>query len=217
MPGHFLDRRDAGAQRTARLRAYAGDRDVLVLALPRGGTPAAYEVAPALGSELDVLIVRKLGLPRQPELAMGAVASGGARHLNEAVLRHADTDDAALRAVEPRERRELERRERLYRGTRPAPRVQEQTVFLVDDGIAIGASTRAAVLAMRSLATSTIVAAVPVAPADAARCMATEVDEFVYMHNLDRCRSVADCCREFAQTTGAEVCALIEEAHTART
>lgn len=215
IPGRFLDRRDAGVQLAAKLKTYAGGQDVLVLSLPRGGTPVGYEVARALGAELDVLVVRKLGLPQQPELAMGAIASGGARYLNEAVLQDAGISKTMLRAVESLERLELERRERLYRGTRPAPRVRGRTIIVVDDGLATGASMRAALMAVRSLAPARLVAAVPVAPADAARRLGNAADDFVCVEGPRRFQSVGDFYHEFGQIPDAEVRALLERAYAA--
>lgn len=215
MPRRFLDRRDAGVQLAAKLKTYAGGQDVLVLALPRGGTPVGYEVARALGAELDVLVVRKLGLPQQPELAMGAIASGGARYLNEAVLQGAGISETMLRAVESLERLELERRERLYRRTRPTPRVRGRTIIVVDDGLATGASMRAALMAVRSLAPARLVAAVPVAPAAAARRLGDAADDLVCVESPRRFQSVGDFYHEFGQTPDAEVRALLERAYAA--
>jgi putative phosphoribosyl transferase len=147
-----------------KLRAYANRQDVIVLALPRGGVPVAFEVARALDVPLDVLIVRKLGTPDQPELAMGAIASGGVRVLNEELLRYYPIPDDVIESVAAREQKELERRERLYRGVRPAPDVRGRTVILVDDGIATGTTMRSAVEALKKLGAAGVAIAVPVAP-----------------------------------------------------
>ena len=147
-----------------KLRAYANRPDVIVLALPRGGVPVAFEVARALKAPLDVMIVRKLGTPDQPELAMGAIASGGVRVLNEELLRYHPIPDILIESVAAREQKELERRERLYRGVRPAPDVRGRTVILVDDGIATGTTMRSAVEALKKLGAAGVVIAVPVAP-----------------------------------------------------
>lgn len=208
----FLDRRDAGRQLAAKLEAYAGRDDVLVLALPRGGVPVGYEVAHALGAPLDVLTVRKLGVPRQPELAMGAIASGGAVFLNEGVLRAAGVGDAVLHAVEKRERVELERRERLYRGARAALQVRGKTVVLVDDGMATGASMQAGVMALRSLQPARIVVAVPVAPAAAAERMDAVADEFVRVLTEVEFYAVGQFYRDFEQVTDEQVRELLDEA-----
>src|SRR6266478_4013656 len=145
----FRDRTDAGRQLAAKLKAYANRPDVLVLALPRGGVPVAFEVARALHAPLDVFLVRKLGVPGHEELAMGAIASGGVRVLNEDVVRMLHISDRALDAVAAEERQELERRERAYRGDRPPPDVRGRTAILVDDGLATGSTMRAAVAALR--------------------------------------------------------------------
>ena len=217
MPWRFLNRRDAGVELAAKLRAHAHARDdVLVLALPRGGVPVGYEVAQALGAGFDVLIVRKLGVPKHPELAMGAIASGGARYLNDEVLRHAGIDAATLLAVELRERRELDRRERLYRGTRPASPVRGKTVILVDDGIATGASMHVAAAAVRSLAPARLVVAVPVAPAEATQWFVGVADDFVCVHSPRHFQAVGDLYREFGQVTDNEVRELLGHAHPPR-
>src|SRR5438105_720466 len=141
----YRDRREAGRQLAAKLAAYAGRPDVSVLALPRGGVPVAYEVARALGAPLDVFLVRKLGLPGHKELAMGAVASGGIRVLNEEVVRALRIPEEVLDEVAAEELEELERRQRLYRGDRPPPDVRGRTVILIDDGLATGSTMRAAI------------------------------------------------------------------------
>src|SRR6266545_3038104 len=151
MEMRFRDRIEAGRMLAGKLRAYANRPDVIVLALPRGGVPVAFEVARALKAPLDVMIVRKLGTPDQPELAMGAIASGGVRVLNEELLRYHPIPDILIESVAAREQKELERRERLYRGVRPAPDVRGRTVILVDDGIATGTTMRSAVEALKKL------------------------------------------------------------------
>lgn len=207
----FHDRGDAGRQLAAKLEAYAGRDDVLVLGLPRGGVPVAYEVAVALGVALDVLVVRKLGLPQQPELAMGAIASGGARYLNEDVLRAAGVGEAALHAVEASERAELGRREKSYRGRRSAPQVRGKTVIVVDDGMATGASMQVAVMALRSLQPARIVVAVPVAPSDAIRRLGEAPDEFVCVLTASDFHAVGQFYRDFEQTTDQQVRRLLRE------
>ncbi len=208
----FANRRDAGRQLAAKLEAYAGRGDVVVLALPRGGVPVGYEVAHALGVPLDVLTVRKLGVPRQPELAMGAIASGGAMFLNHSILLATGVSDASLHAVEARERAELERREKLYRGARPLPEIRGKTVIVVDDGMATGASMHAAVLALRSLQPAHIVVAVPVASAEAARRLDEAVDAFVCGLTEAGFRAVGQLYRDFDPTTDEEVCGLLDAA-----
>src|SRR5437764_1172200 len=149
MAKRFRDRTEAGQLLAAKLAAYAQRPDVLVLALPRGGVPVAYEVARALGAPLDVYLVRKLGVPGQEELAMGAIATGGVRVLNEAVVRELGIGGEVFEEVAGRESAELERRERVYRGERAAPEVRGRTVILVDDGLATGSTMRAAAVALR--------------------------------------------------------------------
>jgi len=209
MDGRFLNRSVAGRMLATRLKDYARRKDVLVLALPRGGVPVGYEVAGALGAELDVLIVRKLGVPGQPEYAMGAVASGGAQYLNNEVLNFAKVSPRALQAVLDEERAELTRREKLYRGARPPLEIEGRTVIVVDDGIATGASMRAAVMALRSLHPARIVVAVPVAPASAEEAFRGVADEFVCVQNPAGFYAVGQFYDDFSQTTDAEVRGLL--------
>lgn len=175
----FEDRRDAGRRLAAKLHKYAHRQDVLVLALPRGGVPVGYEVAEALSAPLDVFLVRKLGVPGHEELAMGAIASDGIRVLNEDVLRALRIDPEQIEAVTAREERVLRERERDYRGDRPRPKIKGRIVILVDDGLATGASMRAAIQAIREQRPKRLVVAVPVAPPDACEQIAAEADEFV--------------------------------------
>jgi len=165
MQVRFRDRTEAGRLLAEKLEGYANRTDVIVLALPRGGVAVGFEVAKALKEPLDVLVVRKLGVPDQPELAMGAIASGGIRVLNEELLLSYPIPEEVIEAVTEDERKELERRERAYRGDRPVSDVQGRTVILVDDGIATGTTMRSAVEALRRRAAAAIVIAVPVAPA----------------------------------------------------
>src|SRR2546425_9501775 len=165
MAQRFRDRTEAGRLLATHLGAYAGRPDVLVLALPRGGVPVAYEVARALGAPLDVFLVRKLGVPGQEELAMGAIATGGVRVLNDEVVAALHTPQATIEAVAAQEAQELARREQLYRGARPAPQVRGRTVLVVDDGLATGATMRAAVAALRQQQPGRLVVAVPAAAA----------------------------------------------------
>jgi putative phosphoribosyl transferase len=162
-PRKFKDRTQAGRLLATKLSAYADRSDVIVLALPRGGVPVAYEIAKALKAPLDVLVVRKLGVPYQPKLAMGAIASGGIRVLNEDLLRYLEISPAEIEAVAAREQRELERRERLYRGGRPMAEIRDRIVILVDDGIATGTTMRSAVLALKQQQPARIIIAVPTA------------------------------------------------------
>src|SRR6266545_104582 len=175
----FRDRTEAGEVLADQLRHYAGRDDVVVLALPRGGVPVAYEVAVAIGAQLDVFVVRKLGVPWHQELAMGAIASGGVRVLNDDVIASLRISDDMIEAVAEDEQRELERREEAYRDGRPRPDVRGKVVILVDDGLATGSTMRAAVAAVRKLDPARVVVAVPVGARDTCRELAAEADEVV--------------------------------------
>jgi len=208
----FKDRRDAGKQLAQELSAYAGRSDVIVLALPRGGVPVAYEVARALNAPLDIFIVRKLGLPGHEELAIGAIASGGVRVLNEDIVRALNIPQAMIDAVARRELQELERRERAYRGNRPPPDVRGRTVILIDDGLATGASMRAAVAALRAQNPARIVVAVPTAAPETCAAFESEVDEIVCAMTPEPFYGVGRWYEDFSQTTDEEVRALLEQA-----
>ena len=209
----FTDRRDAGRTLAKQLSAYAGRPDVLVLALPRGGVPVAYEVARALDAPLDVFIVRKLGLPGHEELAIGAIASGGVRVLNEDIVRGLRIPDSVIDAVAQRELRELERRERAYRGDRPAPEAHGRTVILIDDGLATGASMRAAVAALRAQNPAEIIVAVPTAAPETCAALEPEVDKVVCATTPEPFYGVGRWYEDFSQTSDEEVRALLEEAN----
>jgi putative phosphoribosyl transferase len=208
----FKDRRDAGKQLAQELSAYAGRSDVIVLALPRGGVPVAYEVACALNAPLDIFIVRKLGLPGHEELAIGAIASGGVRVLNEDIVRALNIPGSVIDSIARRELQELERRERTYRGNRPPPEVRGRTVILVDDGLATGASMRAAVAALRAQNPARIVVAVPTAAPETCEAFESEVDEIVCAMTPEPFYGVGRWYEDFSQTTDEEVRALLEEA-----
>jgi predicted phosphoribosyltransferase len=208
----FRDRRDAGRRLARELADYADQQDVAVLALPRGGVPVAYEVARQLKAPLDVFVVRKLGVPGQEELAMGAIASGGVRVLNHDVVALAGVTEEIIEAVAAREERELERREQLYRGSRPALALTGRIVILIDDGLATGASMRAAVRAVRSRSPARIVVAVPTAPPDICNLLGPEVDEVISFLKPYRFRSVGAWYDDFSQTTDEEVRQLLSEA-----
>ncbi|MGH9348514.1 MAG: phosphoribosyltransferase [Vicinamibacterales bacterium] len=212
MSNRFRDRREAGRLLAARLAAYAGRHDVLVLALPRGGVPVAYEVARALGAPLDVFLVRKLGVPGREELAMGAVASGGVRVLNEDVVSALGISDRAIDEVAAAEQAELARRERLYRGTRPPPDAQGRTAILVDDGLATGASMLAAVQALRQQRPARIVVAVPTASPDTCEQVRAEVDQVECLFTPHPFRAVGLWYEDFSQTTDEEVRDLLARA-----
>ena len=188
-----------------KLAQYANRTDVLVLALPRGGVPVAYEVARALGAPLDVFIVRKLGVPGYEELAMGAVATGGVRVLNEHVVAGLGIPPYVIEAVAAWEQEELTRRERLYRGDRPAPEVTGRTIMLVDDGLATGATMHAAIKALRQQEPAGIVVAVPTASPDTCEEMRTEVDDVICAITPEPFHSVGLWYEDFSQTTDEEV------------
>ena len=204
----YADRTAAGRALAHLLAGYAGRDDVVVLALPRGGVPVAVPVAEALGAPLDVLLVRKLGLPAQPELAMGAIAGvGGEVELvrNERVLRQGRVPEADLEAVRSRELLELRRREQEYRGGRPAVGVHDRVVVLVDDGLATGSTMRAAVAAVRSQTPSRVVVAVPVGSADTCSALAREADDVVCAWTPTPFYAVGQGYRDFGQTSDEEV------------
>ncbi|EIF30846.1 putative phosphoribosyltransferase [Burkholderia sp. Ch1-1] len=209
----FSDRAEAGRMLARQLSEYAGRRDAIVLALPRGGVPVGYEVARVLGVELDVLIVRKLGVPHYPELAMGAIASGGALYLDEQTIRMAGVTQPEVVAVLDDERRELARREALYRGQRPPLNLEGRTAIVVDDGIATGSSVRVAIEALRTGKPARIVVAVPVAPESTAKRLAGLADEFVCTRPARHFDGVGPFYQDFGQTSDAEVCALLARAH----
>ncbi len=213
----FRDRTDAGRQLAAKLRGYAGRPDVLVLALPRGGVPVAYEVARALHAPLDVFLVRKLGLPGHEELAMGAIASGGVRVLNEDVVQTLRIPEEVIAEVVADELRELQRRERMYRDDRPPPNVRGRTVILIDDGLATGSTMRAAVAALRRQGPARVVVAVPVAAPSTCEEMAGEVDDLVCARTPEPFRAVGLWYDDFSQTSDDEVYYLLEEAARAMT
>ena len=206
----FRDRSDAGRQLAAKLAAYADRSDVLVLALPRGGVPVAFEVARELHAPLDVFLVRKLGVPGHKELAMGAIASGGVRVLNEDVVRMLRISDDVIDAVGAEERQELERRERTYRGNRPAPDVRGRTVILVDDGLATGSTMRAAIAALRQQRPARIVVAVPVGAPETCAEFQGEADEAVCARTPEPFYAVGLWYGDFSQTTDEEVHDLLE-------
>ncbi len=208
----FRDRTQAGQILAAQLAAYANRPDVLVLAFPRGGVPVAFEVARALHAPLDVIIVRKLGVPREEELAMGAIASGGVHVLNDDVVQLLGISEEEINRVAAHEQREVERRERLYRGDRPAYEVHGRTVILVDDGIATGATMRAAVAAVRQQQPARIVIAIPVAASSTCEEFAGEVDELVCVLRPEAFFAVGFWYEHFSQTTDEEVRDLLQQA-----
>jgi predicted phosphoribosyltransferase len=201
----FRDRADAGRQLLSKLAAYRDRADVLVLGLPRGGIPVGYEVARGLGSPLDVFVVRKLGVPGQEELAMGAIATGGVRVVNRDVVDALNIPPDVLDRAAAEERRELERREQSYRGDRPEPDVKGRTVILVDDGLATGSTMRAAVAALRQQGPARIVVAVPVAAPSSCAELRREVEEVVCFATPEPFMAVGRFYDDFSQTTDEEV------------
>jgi predicted phosphoribosyltransferase len=201
----FADRAEAGRALAEHLRAYANRPDVIVLALPRGGVVVGYEVARALRVPLDVLVVRKLGVPGHSELAMGAIASGGARVLSDDVVRALGIPAAEVERVAAREEKELERRERAYRGARAAPAVRGKTALLIDDGLATGATMRAAVQTLRAQQPARIVVAVPVGAAETCAELRADADDVVCAREPEPFYAVGSWYDDFSQTTDDEV------------
>ncbi|HEV8485283.1 MAG TPA: phosphoribosyltransferase [Blastocatellia bacterium] len=207
----FTNRAEAGRVLAGRLKAYAHQTDVLVLALPRGGVPVAFEVAEALDAPLDVFLVRKLGTPGHSELAMGAIASGGVRVLNPMVVEYLAIPDRVIDRVTADEQKELERRERAYRDDRPPIAALGRAIILVDDGLATGATMRAAVAALKQQHPARIVVAVPVAPVSTCEELGQEVDEVVCPLSPQQFDGVGRWYEDFSQTTDDEVRALLEQ------
>ena len=204
----FRDRKDAGRRLAERLARYRGE-DSVVLALPRGGVPVGYEVARALKAPLDVFIARKLGAPNQPELGIGAVAQDGSRVLNERIVEEIGVSEEYIERVAAEEIKEAERRFKLFRGERPEPEVRERTAILVDDGIATGVTTRAA---LRRRASRRLVLAVPVCARHAAESLRREVDELICLEAPSNLMAIGLWYRHFEQTSDEEVVELLERA-----
>lgn len=207
----FRDRPDAGRRLAARLSEYAGRPDVIVLALPRGGVPVAFEVASALSVPLDVLLVRKLGVPGHPELAMGAIASGGVQVLSEDLIGDLDIPRTLVEQVAMDERLELDRRERAYRGGRQPPVVRDRTVILIDDGMATGSSMQAAIVALRRQMPAGIVIAVPVSARDTCDRLRLLADRLVCLETPEPFSAVGLWYDAFGQTSDEEVTRLLAE------
>jgi putative phosphoribosyl transferase len=208
----FRDRVEAGRLLARELTRYANRPDVLVLGLPRGGVPVAFEVAKALRAPLDVVVVRKLGVPGQPELAMGAIASGGARVLNESLVSSLRIPESAIAAAAEEEEEELRRRELAYRGHRGAPKVHGKTIILVDDGIATGSTMRAAIQALKRQHPARLVIAVPTAAASSCGEIEPQVDELVTLMAPEDFGAVGQWFEEFPQVSDAEVTDLLDRA-----
>jgi putative phosphoribosyl transferase len=212
MQERFRDRQDAGRRLAAALGSYARREDVLVLALPRGGVPVGYEVALALGAPLDVMQVRKLGVPGHEELAMGAIASGGVRIVSEGVVEALKIPERVIATVAAAEEQELDRRERIYREGRPFPEVRGRTVILVDDGLATGSTMRAAAAALRAQGADRLVAAVPVAPKDTCDALRELVDDVICAVTPEPFLAVGEWYEDFTQTSDADVQDLLRRA-----
>jgi predicted phosphoribosyltransferase len=207
----FHDRRDAGRRLAEALDRYADRTDVIVLALPRGGVPVGYEIARRLGAPLDVFVVRKLGVPGHEEFAMGAIASGGVRILDQQLIRRLHLSERAIARVIEKEEAELVRRERHYRGDRPFPDLSDRIAILVDDGLATGATMMAAVHALREEARHVVIA-VPVAARDTCEALGEIVDDIVCLVTPPNFRAVGEWYDDFSQTTDEEVHELLERA-----
>ena len=208
----FPNRAEAGRQLAEKLESYIGRDNVIVLGLPRGGVPVAYEVAKRLRAPLDVFIVRKLGVPGFEELAAGAIASGGVRVLNEDAVRAIPYASEAIEAVTAKETSELQRREQIYREGRPAPELRDKVVILVDDGVATGATMRAAVKALRQRSAAEIIVAVPVGPPDTCEELAREADEAICLRTPPFFQAVGQYYDDFSQTSDDDVRDLLARA-----
>jgi putative phosphoribosyl transferase len=208
----FQDRAEAGRVLADRLAGYADSSEVVVLALPRGGVPVGFQVARSLGAPLEVLSVRKLGVPGREELAMGAIASDGTQVINQTVVRELGLSEDQLQAVAAAEHQELERRERTYRGQRPRPELTGKVVLVVDDGLATGATMWAAVAAIRRPRPARVVVAVPVAAASTCQALEQAADEVVCATTPAQFVAVGQAYRDFSQTTDEEVGALLDAA-----
>jgi putative phosphoribosyl transferase len=213
----FHDRTEAGQLLAGKLMAYANRHDTIVLALPRGGVPVGFEIAKVLKAPLDVFLVRKLGLPWQEELAMGATATGGIRVLNDDVIKAFAVKDEIIQAVAAKEEQELERRERLYRGDRPPVNVTGKIAILVDDGLATGSTMRAAVQALKLQSPARSIAAVPVAAVSICEELKHEVDEIVCAVTPEPFYAISQYYEDFSQTTDEEVNDLLSRASRADT
>lgn len=206
----FLNRVDAGRRLAKKLDAYAKQEDVLVLGIPRGGVPVAFEVATELGAPLDVFVVRKLGAPWREELAFGAIASGGIRVLDPQIVESMKIPELEIELIAAKECQELNRRERVYRGSRPPLNLKGKTVVLVDDGIATGASTLAAITALRELKPARIVLATPVAPTSTLRRLRREVDDLICLNTPEPFYAIGEFYQDFSQVSDEKVTNLLQ-------
>ena len=212
MESIFLDREDAGRQLAEELTAYANRQDVIVVALPRGGVPVAYPVAMALNAPLDIFLVRKLGVPGQEELAMGAIASGDIIILNERLVQELQIDQAEIDEVITREKQIIEIREKTYIGDRKPADMKNKIVLLIDDGIATGATILAAIAAIKKRGCAKIIIAVPVAPPDTVEMLRREVDDIVCLYTPVFFSAIGYFYMDFEQTTDQEVITLLNQA-----
>lgn len=208
----FKDRKDAGRKLAEHAATYRDTPDLLVLALPRGGVPVAYEVAKGLNAPMDVFLVRKLGTPGHEELAMGAIASGGVRVLNRQLINYLNIPESQVEAVAEKEEQELQRREREYRGDRSRPDLENRTVFVVDDGLATGASMKAAVQGLREMNPRKIIVAVPTAAQETCEDLGNEADEIICLSTPAQFSAVGAWYEDFSQTTDEEVKELLRKA-----
>lgn len=199
------NRNSAGCQLANLLSCYAGAKDTIVLALPRGGVPVAYEIAKTLALPLDVMLVRKLGAPEQEELAIGAIASGGKTVLNKAIVEKLSINDESITRVKKREQYELERREMMYRGTRPQADLRSKNVILVDDGLATGATMLVAIYAVKENSPKKVIVAVPVVTREAVLRIRAKVDDVVYLECPEPFKAIGCWYQEFSQLTDIEV------------
>jgi predicted phosphoribosyltransferase len=206
----FENRLDAGKKLAAQLTQYAGQKDVIVLALPRGGVPVAYEVARAIDAPMDVFLVRKLGVPGQEELAFGAIASGGIEVVNPEIVHAVHLSESTIRSVISREREELRRREQEYRDNRPEPELTGKTVILIDDGLATGASMYAAVVAVKQKRPRKVVVAIPVASPESCSALSRFIDQIVCAYTPEPFYGVGQWYEDFSQTSDEEVRQLLE-------
>jgi len=206
----FLNRVDAGRRLARKLGTYAGRKDIFVLGIPRGGVPVAFQVAAELGAQLDVFVVRKLGVPARQELAFGAIATGGIRVFDAEIVEEAGISDLEIELIAAKEKKELDRRERVYRGERPPLILAGKTVILVDDGIATGASTLAAIVALRQFKPASIVLAVPIAPASTCRQLRPEIDDLICLHTPETFYAIGEFYEDFSQVSDEEVTTLLQ-------
>lgn len=210
----FTNRTEAGKLLADALSGYAGRRDILILALPRGGVPVAYEVANALSAPMDLWLVRKLGVPGQEELALGALAGKNIRVLNYDIIDLLNIDETIIDTIVAREQTELERRNRLYRQGKPPPAIEGKTIIIIDDGLATGATMRVAISSLRQAGAAWIIAAVPVGAVSPCGKIEEEADELICLHTPEPFYGVGQWYNDFSQTSDDEVLALLNNAAT---